>query len=167
MNIILIGFMGVGKSEVGRELASRLGMSFIDTDGLIETAKGKSISDIFKTEGEAGFREIEKEVVETLEDYDNFVISTGGGVVLREDNTALLKKVGKMVLLTASPEAICQRLQDSDDRPLLAEGDKLEKIKEILGKRKPVYEQAAGFRVDTSDLTPEDAAEEIIKWLKK
>ena len=82
MNVILIGFMGVGKSEVGRELASRLGMDFIDTDDLIVKADGRAIPEIFREDGEAGFREIEREVVETLADFDNFVVSTGGGVVL-------------------------------------------------------------------------------------
>ncbi|MFA4966811.1 MAG: shikimate kinase [Candidatus Margulisiibacteriota bacterium] len=165
MNIILIGFMGVGKSEVGRGLAARLGMEFIDTDELIEGTEEKKIAEIFAEKGEEYFRDLETEIIKTLEDYDNFVISTGGGIVLREENVKMLKEIGPLVLLTSRPEAIFERLKDAKDRPLLEKGDKMENISQILGKRNPVYEKAADFKVDTSDIAPEKAVEEIAKWL--
>ncbi|HTY13478.1 MAG TPA: shikimate kinase [Candidatus Omnitrophota bacterium] len=167
MNIILIGFMGVGKSEVGRALAARLNLNFIDTDAVIEKSEGRSISSIFEKEGEPRFRDIETEVVRTLEDYDGFVISTGGGMVLKDENVKMLKAIGPLVLLNSRPDVIHDRLQDNDDRPLLKRGDKLENITGLLAKREPFYAGAADFTVDTSDITPQEAAEEIIKWLKK
>lgn len=165
MNVILIGFMGVGKSEVGKSLAWRLNLDYLDTDELIEKSAEMTIPEIFKKDGEERFREIEKEVIETLEDYDGFVISTGGGAVLREENVKMLKEIGPLVLLTASPEAIHERLKDKDDRPLLKDGDKLKKITEILEKRLPVYEKIADFTLDTTKITPAKAAEEIENWL--
>jgi len=166
MNIILIGFMGVGKSEVGRLLARRLNMNFLDTDELIEKTEGRKISEIFAKEGEGHFRDLETEVLKTLEDYDNFALSTGGGLVLREENVELLKEIGPLILLTAREEIILGRVKHTEDRPLL-QGDQPKKIKEILSERNPIYNKVADFVVDTSDITPEQAVEEILKWLKK
>ena len=157
--------MGVGKSEVGRGLAAGLGMEFLDTDALIEAAEEKKIAQIFAEKGEEYFRGLETEVVKTLEDYDNFVISTGGGIVLREENVKMLKEIGPLVLLTSKPEVIFERLKDAKDRPLLEKGDKLENIKAILEKRDPIYEKVADLKVDTSSITPEKAVEEIKNWL--
>jgi len=167
MNIILIGFMGVGKSEVGRSLAARLNMNFIDTDEIIEKTEGMKISQIFEKNEEPYFRDLETEVIKTLEDYDNFVISTGGGVILREENVKMLKEIGPLVLLTSKPEIIFQRLKEAKDRPLLMSGDKMEKIKGILDFRNPIYEKVANFKVDTSNIAPDAAVEEIIKWIKR
>jgi shikimate kinase len=167
MNIILIGFMGVGKSEVGKSLAARQGMNFIDADEIIEKTEGRKISQIFEKNGEPYFRNLETEVIKTLEDYDNFVISTGGGVVLREENVKMLKEIGPLVLLTSSPEVIYQRLKELKDRPLLEQGDKMESIKEILDVRNPIYEKAADLKIDTSNITPLAAVEEIVKWIKR
>lgn len=165
MNIILIGFMGVGKSEVGRALADKLKLNFLDTDELIEKTEERKIAEIFSKEGEGHFRELETEVLITLSDYDNFVLSTGGGIVLREENVKLLKEIGPLVLLTAREEVIMERVKSTEDRPLLA-GDKAEKIKEILSTRNPIYNKAADFTVDTSDITPEEAADKIINYVK-
>lgn len=167
MNIILIGFMGVGKSEVGRILSSRLKMNFIDTDNIIEGAEGIKISEIFEKKGEPYFRDLETKVITTLHDYDNFVISTGGGIVLREENVKMLKEIGPLVLLASSPDAIYGRLKDEKDRPLLRSEDKMKNIKDILEKRTPIYNKVSDFSVDTSKLSPEQVAEEIVKWLKK
>jgi len=167
MNIILIGFMGVGKSEIGRGLAARLGINYIDTDETIEKTEGRKVSEIFEKDGEPHFRDLETEVIKTLEDYDNFVISTGGGIVLREENVKMLKEIGPLVLLTAKAEVIYRRLKEAKDRPLLEQGDKMEKIVEILDARYPAYEKAADFKVDTSNIIPEAAVEEIIKWIKR
>lgn len=166
MNIILIGFMGVGKSEVGKLLASRLGLSFTDCDALIEKQEGQAISSIFSSRGEDHFRDLENRLLQSLAGRDGLLLSTGGGMVLREENVKLLKKMGPLVLLTARQEVILKRLKDTDDRPLL-QGDKEQNIKEILSKRDPIYNSVADLKVDTSDLTPEKAVEEIVKWLKK
>jgi len=166
MNIILIGFMGVGKSEVGKLLASRLGLVFTDCDDLIEKQEGQAISDIFSSKGEEHFRGLETEFINGLAGQDGLLLSTGGGMVLRDENVKLLKKMGPLVLLTAREEVIIERLKDTEDRPLL-KGDKAQSVKEILSKRDPVYNRVADLKVDTSDLTPQAAVEEIVKWLKK
>jgi shikimate kinase len=166
MNLILIGFMGVGKSEVGKLLASRLGLTFTDCDALIEEQEGQIISAIFSSQGEEHFRDLETRLLESLAGQDGLLLSTGGGMVLRAENVKLLKKMGPLVLLTAREEVILNRLKDTEDRPLL-KGDKAQSVKEILSKRDPVYNKVADLKVDTSDLTPEKAVEEIVKWLKK
>lgn len=166
MNIILIGFMGVGKSEVGKLLASRLGLNFTDCDALIEKQEGQAISSIFLSQGEEHFRDLETRLLNGLKGKDGLLLSTGGGMVLREENVKLLKKLGPLVLLTARQEVILKRLKDTEDRPLL-QGDKEQNIKEILSRRDPVYNRVADLKVDTSDLAPEKAVEEIVKWLKK
>lgn len=165
MNIIIIGFMGVGKSEVGRAMAGKLKLNFLDTDELIEKTEGRKIAEIFAQEGEDHFRELETEVLKTLTDYDHFVLSTGGGIVLREENVKLLKEIGPLVLLTAREEVILERVKSTEDRPLLA-GDKAQRIKEILSTRNPIYNRVADFVVDTSDITPAEAADKIIEYVK-
>lgn len=158
--------MGVGKTEIGRSLAGSLKMNFLDIDELIEKTEGCKISEIFDKEGEPYFRDLETEVLKTLGNYDNFVLSTGGGIVLREENVELLREIGPLILLTAREEIILERVKHTEDRPLLT-GDKAQKIKEILSVRNPIYNKVADFSVDTSDITPEQAVEEILKWLKK
>ncbi|MBN3033573.1 MAG: shikimate kinase [Candidatus Saganbacteria bacterium] len=166
MNIVLIGFMGTGKSAVGRLLAAELRFHYLDTDQLIEKAEGRKIAEIFKTDGEPYFRRLETETLQALQDYDNFVISTGGGMVLKEDNIALLKAIGPVVLLKAGPKTIYDRIKSEKHRPLLAVPDPLAEIKKILAYRGPFYDRAADRAVDSSDLTPEAVAKEIITWLR-
>ena len=166
MNIILIGFMGVGKSTVGRLLASELKLNYLDTDQLIEQTEARTISEIFRTEGEEHFRSLETEVLETLQDYDNFVLSTGGGIVLKEENVALLKIMGPIILLTADPAAIYERIKQETYRPLLQTADPPAEIIKLLERRRPFYERAAEYTVDTSTAAPGEAAKEIITWLR-
>jgi shikimate kinase len=166
MNIILIGFMGVGKSSVGRLLASELNLSFLDTDELIEQTEGRTISEIFRVEGEEHFRKLETEVLETLQDYDNFVLSTGGGIVLKQENVAQLKTMGAVILLTADPAAIYGRIKLETHRPLLQTADPQAEISKILERRRPFYAQAAEHTVDTSLAAPGAVAKEIITWLR-
>jgi len=166
MNIILIGFMGVGKSEVGHRLASELGLNFLDTDELIEKTEDRNIAEIFKIDGEGYFRKLETEVLKTLQDYDNYVLSTGGGIILREENVALLKSMGPVIWLWAEPEIVYERIKNETHRPLLRVADPKAEINKILDFRMPIYARVADLKVDTEKLNPEGVAQEIIRWLK-
>lgn len=166
MNIILIGFMGAGKTAVGRLLASGLKLDYLDTDQLIEQTAGRTIAEIFKTDGEEAFRRLETEVLKTLQDYDNFVLSTGGGIVLRAENVALLKEIGPVVLLRASAEVLYRRIKDEKHRPLLDVPDPQAEVRKILARREQSYDQAADHIVETSNLTPAGVAKEISEWLR-
>ena len=166
MNIVLTGFMGTGKSKIGKRLAKKLGMSYLDTDELIEEREKDSISAIFKKKGEKYFRRLETKVVKEVALLDNFVISTGGGVVLREGNIRLLKKNAFIVCLFASPEIILKRTKGDDNRPLLGVSNQKKRIEELLALRKPYYEKA-DFSVDTSASDSEGVVEEIIEFLGK
>ncbi len=166
MNIILIGFMGSGKSAVGHRLARELKMDYLDTDELIEKTEKMSINDIFAQKGEPYFRDLETEVVRTLSDYDNFVISTGGGMVLREENVRMLKGIGPLVLLWAEPDTVYQRVREHEHRPLLNVPDPKAEIKRILESRTPVYKRVADHVVNTSKLNVDECVEEITEWLR-
>ncbi len=164
-NIVLIGFMGTGKTAVGRRLASRLGRKFIDTDAEIERVTGKTIPQIFAQDGELRFRSEERLVIQKLSRQEGMVIATGGGAVLNPENMADLKRNGITICLTAEPEIIYQRVRGKKHRPLLnKKGDLLGQIKELLDRRKPFY-QAADYTVDTSYKTPEKVVDEIIAYL--
>jgi len=165
-NIILIGFMGSGKSVVGRALAAELKMDYLDTDELAEQAEKRRIPEIFKNDGEEYFRDVETEVLLTLQDFDNFVLSTGGGIILREKNIPLLKAMGPVILLWAEPEVIHQRVRGATHRPLLRVKNPREEIDKILEVRTPLYKKAADLTVDTSKLGPDQVAKEIREWLK-
>ncbi|MFA5113980.1 MAG: shikimate kinase [Candidatus Margulisiibacteriota bacterium] len=166
MNIVLIGFMGAGKTAVGRQLAQDLGYNYLDTDELIEQTEKRSVAEIFAKEGEAHFRDLETEVLQTLQDYDGFVLATGGGMVLRPDNVALLQALGPVVLLWADPATIHQRIKSETHRPLLKVADPLAEIERRLGEREPYYRQAAETTVNTPGKEPAEIAEEIKEWLK-
>ncbi len=165
-NIVLTGFMGTGKSEVGRKLAERLGMTLVELDAEIEKAEGMTIKEIFSRFGESYFRDRETETVKRFEDRENIVISTGGGVVMREENMESLRKKGVIVCLTATPETVLSRTGGSDERPLLNVEDPLEKIRELLESRRPFYERA-DIVIETDSLTPAEVAEEIIEKMKE
>lgn len=164
-NIILTGFMGTGKTEVGRELSTILGWKLIDVDDEIVKSKGISINDIFSKSGEPAFRDIEAEMIKKTAAGKNIIISTGGGAVLRQENLDVLRKNGIIVCLTASPEIIFERTGGSDERPLLKVENPLEKIKELLNLRRPFYEKA-DIMIDTEDMTPRQIAEEILERVK-
>ena len=131
-NIALIGFMGTGKSSVGRLVASQRRFDFLDTDEMIELRAGKTISAIFAGEGEAAFRQFEREIVAQLSSLDQTIISTGGGLGANEMNLASLKEHALVVCLWASPEVIWERVRSQTHRPLLQEADPLEKIRQLL-----------------------------------
>jgi len=160
-NIVLTGFMGTGKTAVGKELAGRLDLKLIDVDTEIEISRKMSISEIFKKHGEQGFREIETEMIKKISQNRNVIISTGGGAVLKRENMDILKAHGIVVCLMASPETILKRTEGNDARPLLQGKDPLGTIKDLLNFRKPFYENA-DIVVDTEDKTPLRIAEEIL-----
>lgn len=141
-NIALVGFMGTGKSSVGRLLAEHLHFGFLDTDDHIESRAGKTIAAIFSDDGEAAFRQWERDIVSELSSRKRMVISTGGGVGANEANLASLKAHALVVCLWASPAKIWERIRGQSHRPLLQEADPAEKIRQLLAAREPYYKQA-------------------------
>jgi shikimate kinase len=141
-NIALIGFMGTGKSSVGRTVAGQLFFEFVDTDALIEARACRSIADIFAQGGESTFRALEKQAVSELARSDKTVIATGGGLSANAENLASLKEHALVVCLWASPEVIWERVRDQTHRPLLQHPDPLGRITELLAVREPFYRQA-------------------------
>ncbi|MDX9872553.1 MAG: shikimate kinase [Clostridia bacterium] len=162
-NIALIGFMGAGKTLIGQILAQRLQMDFLDTDTVIEKELQTPVPQIFAEKGEPWFRQKEKETVRKLATLENSVIATGGGVVLDPENIGALRENALIVCLSARPEVICERLKKDTGRPLLAGEDLLIKINTILAERREKY-RCADFYLDTSGVTPQEAAEEIIRF---
>ena len=166
-NIALIGFMGTGKSAVGRALARRLARRFIELDSLIEQNAGKSIPEIFQNDGEIGFRELEIQAVKGIAGEENVVIACGGGIVLNTINIDRLKAGGVIIYLTASPNIILKRTsRDRSVRPLLNVSDPAARIKELLKFRKPLYTHAADITVNTTRLNVDGVVGEIIESLK-
>ena len=165
-NIVLIGFMGTGKSVVGKRLAKQLKMKFISTDDIIEKRENRPITKIFEEEGEPYFRKLEKDAVKEVSGLDNVVVAAGGGVVLDEENIANLKNKGVMVCLNASPAVIYERTRKYKHRPLLNTENPVERIKEFLNIRAPFY-QRADYQVDTSNKSVQEVVREVIKILDK
>lgn len=141
-NVALIGFMGTGKTSVGHALASVLNFRMVDTDQMIEEQAGRRISDIFADDGEARFRELERQTIADLERHTRLVIATGGGAAANADNLASLRGHALLVCLWASPEAIWQRVRYQNNRPLLQDPDPQAKIRRLLAEREPFYRQA-------------------------
>ena len=166
MNVAIFGFMGVGKSSVGRLVSEALGMEFVDLDETIVADAGMEIPSIFRERGEKGFRELEKEAIRMIAARDGVVIACGGGTVLDEDNLKALRRNSKMILLTADPETILRRVEaDGDTRPLLSAEEKVEPIARLLGQRMPRYLEASDKAVDTSGKTQAQVAREIIEYI--
>ncbi len=167
-NIVLTGFMGTGKTEVGRELARVLGWRVIDVDDEIVKAQGMSINEIFGRFGEQAFRDMETEMIKEVSQNRNVIISTGGGAVLRQENMDILKDKGVVVCLDAAPETIFRRTSRNNERPLLKVENPLGRIRELLEARRPFY-QKADITIDTDDKNPLRIAEEILEkmgWKK-
>lgn len=161
-SVVLIGFMGTGKTSVGRRLAERLGFPFIDTDAEIELATGKTIPEIFALQGETAFRTLEAATVRRLSGAGPAVVATGGGVVLNPENVANLKRTGLVVLLEAPADEIYGRVKEEGWRPLLAVADPLERIRQLLVQREPLYRAAADMVVVAVGRTPDELAGEIL-----
>jgi len=147
--VCLIGLPGSGKSTVGRQLARRLGLGFLDTDHVIEQRIGCSIRLYFEREGEASFRDVEAAVIDELTLQHKGVLATGGGAVLREDNRRHLRERGHVVYLRSSPEEVFRRLRHDANRPLLQVGDPLARLRELFKARDPLYGEAAHFVIET------------------
>jgi len=163
-NIILIGFMGSGKSLTSAQLARRLGKELVSTDEMIEEREGGAIVDIFQDSGEEYFRQLERKVVEEVSKKQNVVFDCGGGVVLDPRNLVDLKKNGTVIYLKASAEWLYSQVKDKKHRPLLNVEDPLRKIAELLTLREPLYEQA-DYVMDTDGKNIETITDDIIKLL--
>lgn len=165
-NVILIGFMGTGKTSTGRLLANRIGYSFIDTDNKIEAVNKMSIPEMFRKYGEKYFRERETEIIKTIAKYHHAVISTGGGVVLNPHNMNLLSQNGVVVSLTASIDSILERTSRRNSRPLLETVDRRKVIEELLKSRIEFYRKADCV-IDTSNISPLQVTDKIIDFMRK
>lgn len=163
-NLVLIGMMGTGKTEVGKRLAAQLGWCLADTDELLKQRAGLSIAEIFCRHGEPYFRGLEREVIRELAQRRALVIATGGGVVLNAENVADLRAGGILVWLRAETETLFARLQGDESRPLF--GGEAE-LSALLCAREPLYREAAHLRVDTTGRTVLQVAEEILDLLAR
>lgn len=157
-NLWLVGMMGTGKTSVGRVLAERHGMEFVDTDARVASRLGCSIGELWGRRGEGAFRDMEAAQVAELSDKDGLVIATGGGVVLRADNTLAMRRSGSVVWLTASPPVLASRLTGSTGRPLLNDVDPEKTLGDLIAERQGLYQSASHAEVDTEGLTAEEVA---------
>ena len=155
-NVVLIGFMGTGKTTIGKIASERLGLEFVDTDDLIVERAGEPIPKIFERLGEDGFRELETEVLSGLSGKGGRIIATGGGIVTRPENIELLWGLGFVVWLSATVETIFERVSRNRDRPLLYTDDPLQTITDMLAEREPLYRDAADLTVETDDFHAEE-----------
>lgn len=164
-NIILIGFMGCGKTSVGKRLSESLEIDFLDTDQLIEETQKKTISDIFEAEGEAAFRAMETECLKMLLEQERkpFVLSVGGGLPIREENRNLLSQIGRVIYLRVSADVVYKRLRNDKTRPLLQDVNPRGRIADLMGARKQYYEGAADTIIDVSEKEFDEIVEEIVK----
>lgn len=161
-NLILVGFMGSGKSSVGRVLASRLQFQFVDTDQLITQRAGCEITAIFEKQGEEAFRDLETETLRSMDTREHCVIATGGGIVVKERNHALLRSLGVVVCLKADPKVIFERVSRNTKRPLLQTANPKDTIMNLLAARQPLYEKVAEVTIDGSSLQHEQVADRVI-----
>lgn len=162
-NIILIGFMGSGKTSLGIKLSYQMKRTLIDTDKWIEQKQKMTVSEIFVSFGEEAFRQMETECLKKLiKTADRQIISVGGGLPLREENHGLLKELGRVVYLKVTPEAVYERLKNDTTRPLLQVENPMERIRTLLAVRAPVYERCADVIVEVSDKSFEKIIEQIL-----
>ena len=166
-NIVLIGFMGAGKSTIAGMMHEAFSMEVIEMDQVIADQQGMSIPEIFEKYGEEYFRDLETNLLIDMQDRQNVIISCGGGVALRERNVKEMKKNGKVVFLTASPETILERVKDDNDRPLLNGHKNVEYISRMMETRRPKYEAAADFIISTDGKSSYDICREIVSELQR
>jgi shikimate kinase len=163
-NIALIGFMAVGKSAVGRNLAKKLRLRFVDLDRVVEKTAGMRISEIFAQKGEAYFRELEKKTLAKILHGKQQIIATGGGVIMDDDSLKLLRDRALLIGLTASIDVLLSRAGNSSKRPLLNDANRRERVAELLAQREGRYAQAR-VTIDTSELTVDQVVEKIIQFI--
>ena len=163
-NIYLCGFMATGKSSVGKRLAARPHYEFLDMDTAIETESGMTIPQIFSTQGESAFRALESRMVARVAGKTGLVVATGGGAIVNPQNLELLKRSGVIITLTADIPTILQRVGSGDDRPMLRDGDRVERIRTLLEQRAEAYAKA-DIVLDTSLLNIEEVAQRIVDLL--
>lgn len=161
-NIFLIGFMGTGKSTIAHMLQRELQFPLVEMDERIVKEQGMAITEIFEKYGEEYFRDLESQLVLSLGMEESSVISCGGGVVLRPQNVSNMKKSGRIVLLTATPETVFERVKNSNDRPVLNGHMNVEYIAALMEKRRALYEKAADVTIVTDDRSREDICQEIL-----
>ncbi len=166
-HIFLIGFMGCGKSTNAGYLSKVTGAAKMEMDQQMVEEQGMAITEIFSQFGEPHFRNLETELIRSMKGRTPMIVSCGGGAVLREENVALMKASGKIVLLTASPETIYERVKDSTDRPVLNGNMNLEYIQGLMENRRPKYEASADFLVSTDRKSTEAICEEILAFMEK
>lgn len=164
-NIVLIGFMGTGKTTVGKDLSQKLSMDYIDTDALIQERMGISINEIFEKYGEDFFRKIEKNIIDEISATKNTIILCGGGVVLNQENIPKLRENGKTILLKAQPITIYHRVKEDHSRPLLKGRMSLETIEKLLKEREEAYATSADLTIETDGKMVEEITSEIITKL--
>ena len=164
-NIVLIGFMGVGKSTVAEHLSTMFGMDIVEMDQVIARRERMSIPEIFKQKGEEYFRNLETALLIEMQARKNVIISCGGGAAMRERNVKEMKKNGRVVLLKADPQTILKRVKHSNERPLLNGHKDVGYIKELMETRKEKYEAAADITVDTDKKTVLQICEEMVNKL--
>jgi len=164
-NIVLCGFMATGKSSVGKRLAEMVDYKFLDLDTEIEAEAGMSIAEIFSSRGEPEFRALESRMVERIAKKTGYVIAAGGGTIVDSKNLARLKGCGIIVTLTADIQIILQRVGKGDDRPMLWEGDRQERIRTLLEKRESAYAKA-DIVLDTSSLSIDEVAQNLMERLR-
>lgn len=165
-NIVLIGFMGAGKSTISDFLRTVFAMEIVEMDQIIAERQGMSISDIFETYGEEYFRDLETNLLIEMQSRTNVVISCGGGVPMRERNVVEMKKNGRVVLLTAKPETILERVKDNHDRPLLEGNKTVPYIAQLMEKRREKYEAAADIVIETDGKSELQICEELVQSLR-
>ena len=164
-NIVLIGFMGAGKTSISEYLKTLFAMDIIEMDQIIAEREGMSIPDIFEVHGEQYFRDLETNLLIEMQSRKNVVISCGGGTPLRECNVVEMKKNGRVVLLTASPETIFDRVKDSHDRPVIENNKNVPFIADLMEKRRAKYEAAADIVINTDGKSIIEVCEELVQKL--
>lgn len=166
-NIFLIGFMGVGKSTVAGYLHRHYDMPLIEMDETLVERAGMSIPEIFATKGEPYFRQMETDFLKEMEATTNVIVSCGGGVAMRQENVDIMKKSGRIVLLTAAPESILKRVKNDENRPLLKGRKTVEGIRELMDVRRPFYEAAADLTVRTDNQSLRAICQEILDKIQE